>query len=394
MTDDDRLVRWRLVLGAPAASCLGVALGDDEAGMDRALGDLYDPGDGGGAAGKGGKGDSRQGGLGASSPRVARWLGDIRTYFPAPVVQVMQKDALERLHLQQMLLEPELMASFEPDVHLVATLIGLGRAMPDASRETARHVVRKVVTEVERRLRARTVTAVRGALAKATRTSRPRPAEIDWHRTIRKNLASYDRARRTVIPEKLVGYQHRRPGLQDMILCVDQSGSMAPSVVYAGIFAAVLASIKALRTRLVVFDTAIVDLTPQLADPVDVLFGTQLGGGTDINRALAYCEALVTRPARTTLVLISDLYEGGHAPDMLVRAGRLAASGVQVIALLALSDQGAPAYDAKHAAAFAAMGIPTFACTPDLFPELMAAALQRQDLGLWAARQDILPARG
>jgi hypothetical protein len=238
---------------------------------------------------------------------------------------------------------------------------------------------------VEKRLRDRTVQAVRGALAKATRTSRPRPAEIDWHRTIRMNLRTYDPDRRTLVPERLVGYKHRRPGLKDVVLCVDQSGSMAPSVVYAGIFAAVLASLKALRTQLVVFDTAIVDLTPALTDPVDVLFGTQLGGGTDINRALAYCETLVTRPSDTVLVLITDLYEGGDAPAMLARAARLVASGVQVICLLALSDQGAPAYNPQHAAAFAGLGIPTFACTPDQFPGLMAAALQRQDLAQWCS---------
>jgi Mg-chelatase subunit ChlD len=379
---DDRLKRWRLVLGAPAQEALGSGLTGRDAGIDGALEALYDADDG-----------DRKAGLGASSPRVARWLGDIRSYFPASVVQVLQKDAVERLNLRRLLLEPELLAAMEPDVHLVATLVGLGRALPERSRETARQVVRKVVAEVEKRLRDRTVQAVRGALAKATRTSRPRPAEIDWHRTIRMNLRTYDPDRRTLVPERLVGYKHRRPGLKDVVLCVDQSGSMAPSVVYAGIFAAVLASLKALRTQLVVFDTAIVDLTPALTDPVDVLFGTQLGGGTDINRALAYCETLVTRPSDTVLVLITDLYEGGDAPAMLARAARLVASGVQVICLLALSDQGAPAYNPQHAAAFAGLGIPTFACTPDQFPGLMAAALQRQDLAQWAAGEGLVVAR-
>jgi Mg-chelatase subunit ChlD len=231
---------------------------------------------------------------------------------------------------------------------------------------------------------------VRGALSKASRTSRPRPAEIDWDRTIRKNLRTYDPVRKTLVPERLVGYKHRRPGLKDVVLCVDQSGSMATSVVYAGLFAAVLASLQALKLKLVVFDTAVVDLSDLLSDPVDVLFGTQLGGGTDINAALAYCEGLISRPSDTVLVLISDLYEGGDAPAMLARAARLVAAGVQVIALLALSDDGAPGYDPKHAALFAGMGVPTFACTPDQFPGLMAAALQKQDLAQWAAREDLV----
>lgn len=383
MSEEERLKRWRLVLGAAAnqgACGLCVSLSGSDAGMDKALDQLY------------GDEKCRKGGLEGSSPKVARWLGDIREYFPTSVVQVMQKDALERLNLRQMLLEPELMASLEPDVHLVATLVSLGRVMPEKSRETARQVVRKVVAELEKKLKDKTVQAVRGALAKSTRTSRPRPREIDWDRTIRKNLRTYDPERKILIPEKLVGYKHRRPGLKDVVLCVDQSGSMATSVVYSGIFAAVLASIRAIRTQLVVFDTAIVDLTDQLADPVEVLFGTQLGGGTDINRALAYCEGLIARPSETILVLITDLYEGGNAQEMLGRAARLKAQGVHVICLLALSDQGAPVYDAQHAAAFAAMDIPCFACTPDLFPDLMAAALQRQSVAQWAARNDLVAA--
>ncbi|MEI7770900.1 MAG: VWA domain-containing protein, partial [Chloroflexales bacterium] len=177
------------------------------------------------------------------------------------------------------------------------------------------------------------------------------------------------------------------------ILCVDQSGSMASSVVYAGVFGAVLAALPAVQTRMVVFDTAVVDLTDAMHDPVDLLFGVQLGGGTDINRALSYCQGLVRRPQETILVLISDLYEGGNNDEMLRRAAALAAAGVQLIALLALSDDGAPAHHQQNAAALAALGAPAFACTPDLFPDLMAAAISRQDLGRWAAAHQIVAAR-
>jgi uncharacterized protein with von Willebrand factor type A (vWA) domain len=179
----------------------------------------------------------------------------------------------------------------------------------------------------------------------------------------------------------LIGYGRRANAVQrDIVLLVDQSGSMAASVVYASVFAAVLASLRTLRTSLVVFDTAVVDLTDKLADPVDVLFGTQLGGGTDINRALAYGQSLVTRPRETIVVLISDLYEGGVRDEMLRRISAMTASGVQVIVLLALCDDGAPDYDRDNAAALAALGVPAFACTPDLFGELMAAAIERRDL--------------
>jgi len=363
----DRLERWRLVLGQAAAAELGVELSTELLGADRTLEALYE--------------SERSGGLGASSPNVARWLGDIRSYFPASVVKVMQKDALERLNLRQMLLEPELLEQVEPDVHLVASLIALRSVIPARTKETARQVVRKVVGELEKRLRSPMHQAVRGALQRSQRTARPRPSEIDWHRTIQKNLRHYSSEHRTVIAERVVGFARRRSALRDIVLCVDQSGSMATSVVYSSIFGAVLASLRSVSTRFVLFDTAVVDLTDELRDPVDLLFGTQLGGGTDINRALTYCQQLIGRPAQTILVLITDLYEGGNAQEMLARAAQLKQSGVHLVCLLALNDQGAPAYDHAHARTLA------------LFPALMAAAIERQDLGLWAARNEVVVGR-
>ncbi|TMC21681.1 MAG: VWA domain-containing protein, partial [Chloroflexi bacterium] len=335
----------------------------------------------------------RSAGLGSSAPNVARWLGDIRTYFPSSTVRVMQQDALQRLRLTEMLLQPEILETVDADVHLVATLLSLSKVIPEKTKDTARQVVRKVVDELERKLANPLIQAIRGSLNRATHTRRPRANEIDWDRTIRANLKNYLPEQGTIIVEQLIGHGHKRSSLRDIVLCVDQSGSMASSVVYSGIFGAVLASIKAVSTRMIVFDTAVVDLSEDLQDPVDLLFGTQLGGGTDINRALAYCQQMITRPTQTILVLITDLYEGGNEPEMLRRAAELASNGVQVVCLLALSDKGAPSFDQRNAAALASMGIPSFACTPDLFPDLMAAAIQKQDLGIWAAKNDIVTVR-
>ena len=384
-TEEERLRRWRLVLGKESQQSrtgsaieegLGVTLMDDDAQMDKVLEALYD--------------SDRSGGLGSSCPNVNRWLGDIRTYFPKSVVQVMQKDALERLKLQQMLLEPETLETMEADIHLVGTLLSLNNVIPKKTRETARRVVRKVVDDLERRLRNPMTEAVRGALSKATRTSRPRAGEIDWHRTIRKNLHNYLPDRGTIIADRLVGYGRKRSSLRDIVLCIDQSGSMAASIVYSSIFGAVLASLRAVTTRLVVFDTSVVDLTDQLHDPVDLLFGTQLGGGTDINRAVTYCRQHITRPAQTIFILISDLYEGGVAENLLRQTAELVASGVTMICLLALSDQGSPCYDERLASQMTALGAPSFACTPDLFPSLMAAAIRKDDIAAWAARNEIV----
>ncbi|PLW73774.1 hypothetical protein C0036_05445, partial [Streptomyces sp. DJ] len=328
-----------------------------------------------------GAGGRREAGLGGSAPRVARWLGDIREYFPTSVVQVMQRDAVDRLGLSSLLLEPEMLEAVEADVHLVGTLLSLNRVMPETTKETARAVVRKVVRQLEAKLATRTRATVGGALDRSARVNRPRHRDIDWDRTIRANLKNYLPEYNTVVPERLVGYGRASQAVKkDVVLLIDQSGSMAASVVYASVFGAVLASMRSIATRLVVFDTSVVDLTDQLDDPVDVLFGTQLGGGTDINRALAYCQSQITRPAETVVVLISDLYEGGIRDEMLKRVAAMKASGVQFVALLALSDEGAPSYDREHAAALAALGAPAFACTPDLFPDIMAAAIEKRDL--------------
>ncbi|MFE6749263.1 VWA domain-containing protein [Kitasatospora purpeofusca] len=376
---DERLRRWRLVLGGEADGT-GRALDGRDAAMDGALAALYR-----GAPEEGRAGQPRSGrrsaGLGGSAPQVARWLGDIREYFPATVVQLMQQDAITRLGLEQLLLEREMLEAVEPDVHLVATLLSLKHALPETTRETARAVVGTVVAELERRLADRTRATVGGALDRSARVGRPRHRDIDWDRTVRANLANYLPEHRTVVPERLVGYARAsRAVKKEVVLCIDQSGSMAASVVHAAVFGAVLASMKSLDTRLVVFDTSVVDLTEQLSDPVDVLFATQLGGGTDINRALAYCQSRITRPAETVVVLISDLYEGGIRDGMLKRVAAMKAAGVQFIALLALSDEGAPAYDHAHAAALAALGAPAFACTPDAFPEIMAAAIGKRPI--------------
>lgn len=378
----ERLRRWRLALGEESAE-----MSEKDQRLSTALSALYNIS----SQSKG------RGSLGASAPRISRWLGDIREFFPTPVVQVIQKDAFERLNLKSLMLEPEFLSTLEADIHLVADLISLRSAIPEKTKDTARMVVRKVVKELLARLEHNTVETVGGAINRARRTRRPRHSDIDWGRTILANLRHYQEEHRTVIPETLIGLQRKartRANLDHVMLCVDQSGSMASSVVYASIFAAVLASLPGLSTQLICFDTSIVDLTEQLNDPVEVLFGVQLGGGTDINSALAYCEQHIDHPAKTHLILISDLYEGGNAESMLARIASLKQSGAKVIVLLALSDDGHPAYNNDHAVKIASMHCPVFGCTPDQFPDLMAVALTGRDIEQWAASKDIALVRG
>ena len=370
--EEEYLKRWRLILGGNEADGTGITLTQEEQRIDQSLEAVYN--------------SDRRGGLGSSAPKVSRWLGDIREFFPQTVVQVIQRDAIKRLNITSLLTEKEMLETVVPDVHLVATLMSLSRVIPEKNKEMARQVVRKVVDELLRKLSAPTQQAVTGALNRSARRRNPRYNEIDWKTTITKNLKNYQPEYKTIIPEVRIGYGKKRKAMKDIILCLDQSGSMGTSVIYSGIFGSVLASIPAVSTWMVVFDTAVVDLTDDLQDPVDLLFGVQLGGGTDIARALTYCQGVITRPQDTVLVLVTDLYEGGDAREMLKKFVSLVNSGVQLIVLPALNDDGAPSYDKSHAEFLANIGVPTFACTPDKFPDLMAAALSKQDIGMWISQ--------
>ena len=365
----DRIQKWRLILGQEADPDKDVQLEGDTAQMDEALETLYQ--------------SDRQGGLGDSAPKLHRWLGDIRKYFPTPVVQVLQRDAWERLGIDRMLLEPELLESLEPDISLVGALLALKGAIPAQTRETARLVVQKLVRQLEEQLRLPLEQSIRGALTRSIRTRRPKGKEIDWHQTIRTNLKHYQPDKKGLILEALIGQGRRNHSLKELILLVDQSASMTSSIIYAGIIGSILASVRALKTSFIVFDTQVADLSGLLEDPVELLFSTQLGGGTDIHKALTYAEKRVERPRDTVLVVISDLYEGGNAQDTLRKYHQLLQAGVQVINILALNDEGAPDYDKMLAQQLSNMGIPGFACSPEQFPSLMGALLSGMDVQSW-----------
>lgn len=383
----DTLSRWRMILGGGDSDGTGVSLSTQEGLVDEALEALYEY-----ERRRKFKYEGAAGGSERSNPAIARWLGDIRRYFPQSVVEVMQKDAMRNPSLRQkMLLDPTILESATPDVHLVATLLELKHLMPEETRETGRKVVQKVVDDLMEKIQHRFIQAITGALYRQTRRRNPKLNEMDWHATIRKNLKHYQPNYKTIIPEIKIGFGRKnRRAVKDIILCLDQSGSMGTSVVYSGIFGAVLASLPGVRTRMIAFDTQIADLTEHLHDPVDLLFGVQLGGGTDINNALAYCQSLIAKPTDTIVVLLSDLIEGGDAGGMRDRCVQMTDAGVQVIVLLALSDDGASAYDRSNASFLAEMDIPVFACTPDIFPELMAAAIDQRDLKQWAGEQNIV----
>ncbi len=384
--DPEQLRRWRLVLGKDSQDALntmgGCSLASGDAEMDDALAAIYDETSGDAQA------PQRSAGLGGSAPKLAKWLGDIRQYFKEDVVTVIQQDAIERRGLKQLLLEPEMLKNVQPNVQLVGTLMSLGGRIPERTKETARMVVRAVVEEIKKRLEQKIRQAVLGALNRKEHSPLPSATSIDWKWTIGRNLKHYNTELGTIIPERVYFYSRaQRSNNWTVIVDMDQSGSMADSVVYGAVTGSIFASLPALDTHVIAFDTEVVDLTEKCGnDPVNMLFGVQLGGGTDINKSVAYCERFIEEPKRTLFILITDLFEGGNQAQLVRRLGEMAASGVRALCLLALSDSGVPSYDESLARKLAALGIPCFGCTPQRLPELLEGALRGADLKALAAR--------
>ncbi len=381
--DRDALLRWRLALGTGAeetSAGFGLGgLGEAAAGLgvdpmrvkdlDGALSFVYDAG-------------SKAGGSGRSRPYLPDWLAAVREFFGHDVVALVQKDAIERKGLTELLFEPETLPFLERNVDLVATLVAAKGMIPDRAREAARQIVREVVEDLRRQLEAETRTAVLGALRRDRHSPLRVLRNLDWRRTIRTNLKGWDRERRRLVPERFHFWANQRRHHEwDVAIAVDQSGSMAASVVYSSVMAAIFASLDVLRTKVLFFDTEVVDATPLLGDPVDLLFSAQLGGGTDIQRAVAYVqERFIERPERTIFVLVTDLYEGGDRAPLLARLRQLADARVKTLVLLALSDRGKPSYDHDAAQAVTALGIPCFGCTPRLLVRVVERIMKGQDL--------------
>jgi hypothetical protein len=376
MNDNQSMSRWRLILGAGQRALSGANLSEKESIMDSALAALYDDTSNPESAG------GKKSGLGASAPHLAKWLTDVRTFFPSDVVSIIQSDAIERKGLTKLLFEPETLKNIKPDISMVGTLMALKSQIPEKSKETARQLVRTVVDEIMNRLESQLCRAVTGALNKKVHSPISHFASTDWKRTINKNLKNYDAATQRLIPEKFYFFERsQRRKHWTVILDIDQSGSMADSIIYASVMGSIFASIPALDTHVVVFDTEVTDLTDLCRnDPVDLLFGVQLGGGTDVNKSVAYCREFITDPRKTLFILISDLYEGGVKKGLLRRLSEMQEEGVKIITLLALSDKGKPDYDVNLAKDVGKLGIACFACSPDRLPELVEAALKGYDL--------------
>ena len=391
MDTAERMKRWRLILGAESESQFqtmegygGARLSEEQLMMDQALAAIYNSAAYGGFQARGGAGQG--GGRGPSNPQLTRWLGDVRTLFDREIVKIVQGDAMERCGLKQLLFEPEILENLEPDISLASTILLLKDQIPKRSKDSVRAFIEKIVEEINRLLEQDVRRAVASAVNRRRHSPIPSASALDFQRTIRRGLKNYRPEVKKLIPEHFYFFDRTSrtaANRHTVILDVEQSGSMGESVIYSSIMSCILASMAALETRIVAFDTNVADLTEKCSDPVDLLFGFQLGGGTDIDRSVAYCEKFIENPSKTLFFLISDLEEGGNRASLLRRLAALRESGVTVICLLAIADKGKPYYDAQMAGRIASLGIPCFACPPEKLPALLERALKGQDLTIF-----------
>ena len=375
-TDQLALARWRLVLGRFAEQRLGNC--PDASGrygrMDRVLDYLY----GREYAGRGVRepGRDRHGGAGASALFVPQWLKGVRDLFPRETVEVIEKHALERYGMTELVTDEDILRKMEPSYELLKAVLSFRHLMAPKVLDVARQLVRQVVEDLKRKLAKDVRQALWGRLNRRKRSPLKLARNLDWHRTIRANLKHFDRDRKRIILQSLhfsSRVEHHIPW--HIIMAVDCSGSMMDSVIHSAVMAGIFKGLPTVRVSLIAFDTAIVDLTEHADDPTEVLMSVQLGGGTDIAGAMGYCETLVVSPHRTIVVLVTDFYEGGPADRLVATVKRLRESGVRVLGLAALDPEANPSYDRTMAERCVAVGAEVAALTPRRLAEWMAQVI-------------------
>jgi len=381
----DRVARWRLVLGKAAEqhglSCIGGAGAPDYQRVEALIGFLFGE-EGGqlGLAGGGGKGggasrsDERTGGSGPGhAMTVPEWVDGVSELFPNSAKEVLERELVARRGIAELLEQPKLLERIEPNMALVKTLLTHRDLMNEKTRVLARKIIDKVVQELKERMKISVEQAITGAIRRDKHSPRRVFRNLDLRTTVRRNLRNWDPDRRKLLVDRVWFYaaeRNKRPW--HIIVSVDQSGSMLDSAIFSTVMASIFAELPAVRTSLFLFDTEIADLSDQVGQPVDVLLNIQLGGGTDITRALQYAGQLVREPARTIVVLITDFYEGRDERDLIRQTQLMAESGVRMIGLGALGYDARPAYNKSTARKLRKVGMDVLVCTPEKLAEAMA----------------------
>lgn len=372
MAVQQQKIRWRLILGHEAESVCGALEGRD-ADRDAALEYLY---------GREGQGrdrrsaapklagcsarDGKKGTLDPSNLAVPDWINAVHALFPQRTIERIETDALERYHLTQLVTDPNLLKPAEPNMRLLRAVLQTKHLMNQEVLAVARDLVARMTEQLMKKLALRVQSVFSGVVDRHRQSTVRAAQNFDAAATVRRNLRHWDRdARRLSIQTPhFFSRAHRHAHRWQVIILVDESGSMADSVIHSAVTAAIFFRIKVLRTHLVLFDTSIVDISADCADPVETIMKVQLGGGTDIGQAVSYAEKLIDNPRRAIVVLITDFYEGAPVNLLYAACQRLIAQGTVLLGLAALDAEAAPQYDHTTAAHIAGLGAHVGAMTP------------------------------
>lgn len=334
--------------------------------MDRALDYLY----GREYKKRGVRDAGKEGGSGSSELTIPEWLREVRDLFPRDTVEVIERHALDRYGMTELVTDAEVLKKLEPSYELLKAVLTFKGMMQGEVLEVARRIVRQVIQDLRKKLEKDVRQALWGRLNRRKRSPLKVARNLDWRRTVRDNLKNWDPKRKKVILERLHFFsrvEHHMPW--HIIIAVDCSGSMMDSVIYSAVMSGIFAGLPSIKVSLVAFDTAVVDLSEQISDPVELLMSVQLGGGTDIAGALGYCESLIQYPTRTIMVLVTDFFEGGAPERMLASIKRMKEGGAKVLGLAALDDKALPSYDRQMAERCVAVGAEVAALTPQRLAE-------------------------
>lgn len=366
--------RWRLVLGSGSERSLdfGGSAGEIRRYMDmeQLLDYLY----------SGAQGDDvrqsrgRQGGTGDSQLTAAKWITRVRELFPKSAAEVIQRHALEEFGMTELLTDKNILESMKPDMQLLKTVLQLKHLMHGEVLEVARRVARQVADELRQKLENSTRSAITGKLDRSQRSPVRSSRNIDMKKTIRRNLKNYDKEHEQLVLQDIYfGSRIKKYNKKTVIIAVDESDSMLGSVIYSAVMAQIIAGMSFADVRLVIFDTNVVDLSSEADDPAQVIMSIQLGGGTDIGKALGYCETLITAPHETCVICVTDLYEGGSRGRLLNTARSIIGSSAKLSFLTALDEGSEPVFDKKLGQELADIGAFVGALTPDRLGEYIGS---------------------
>lgn len=359
VADKETLNKWRLILGEFSEQQIPVSGEYKE--LDSVLDFLYSRE----YKEEQGIREKGYGGREESNLTVPSWIAKVRKLFPARTVEILQKQAIDKYQLKELLTDEKILRQMQPDMELLKNILAFKGSMSPQVLAVAREIIAEVVREIEKQLEHEIRQAFYGKKNPYKSTSMKSMRNFDFKKTIRRNLKNYDRERKFLIPEQLYFCSRvKKQNEYHIIIVVDESGSMLQSVIYTAVMAGIFSKLSALKTDLIIFDTSVVDLTDYASDPVEVLMSVQLGGGTNISKALDYAATKITSPSKTIVVLVSDLYDGYDYRQMYRRVYDIVETGARMLVLPALDFNANGSYDTNAAQSMTNLGAEVAAVTP------------------------------